>query len=130
GPAGASQAAGPAGTAETAKTAETAETAETAGAAAAPSPSRRRVRLRMSLVLPEPEGPDVAYADPELLEAARWFGDSNPLPQLSGFAARKAKVSYRCENPECWRRSLLHPAHHRHWVQHGGTDDPDNAVGL
>jgi hypothetical protein len=67
---------------------------------------------------------------PDLLEASRWFVAHNSPRRLSGFAACRERARFRCENPECWRITLLIEGHHIQWRQHGGTDDPANGVGL
>src|SRR5690606_25157477 len=107
--------------------AEVSEGASGAGTAAPEAPATPptpRIRLRISLPALEPGPAHTVRAHPDMAAAAQWFLAHNTPRRLSGFAAVKERTRYRCENPECERRTLRVEAHHIHWRQHGGNDDP------
>ncbi len=82
--------------------------------------------VALRAVLAPPPQPRWETVNAHLPVAARWFLENvKPEPQ-KGFGKVKERDDFRCQNPECRRRTLRTHAHHKHQRQEGGDDSPGN----
>ena len=82
------------------------------------------VALRAVWAPPPPLRWVTVHAD--LPQAARWFLENvKPEPQ-KGFGKVKERDDFRCQNPECRRRTLRAHAHHKLKRSEGGNDSGEN----
>jgi hypothetical protein len=79
-----------------------------------------------------PEKPPrrIENADPELVEACRWYLANVRIPKQYGFQKVKEREEYVCENPRCYTLTIRCEGHHRLWRWRGGGDEDENARNL
>ena len=89
-------------------------------------PRALRLAVALRAVLAPPPPPRWVTVHADLPEAARWFLENvKPEPQ-KGFGKVKERDDFRCQNPECRRRTLRAHAHHKHARAKGGNDKLEN----
>ena len=89
-------------------------------------PRALKLAVALQAVLAPPPPPRWLTVHADLPAAARWFLENvQPEPQ-KGFGKVKERDDFRCQNPECRRRTLRAHAHHHHERRMGGDDSPEN----
>jgi len=109
-----------------------AATPETGSAPQAPAtksgnrPRALKLAVALRAVLAPPSPPRWVTVHADLPAAARWFLENvRPEPQR-GFGKVKERDDFRCQNPECRRRTLRAHAHHKRKRSEGGNSKPEN----
>ncbi len=83
-------------------------------------PRALKLAVALRAVLAPPPAPRWVTVHADLPAAARWFLENvKPEPQ-KGFGKVKERDDFRCQNPECRRRTLRAHAHHHHERNKGG----------
>ncbi len=84
--------------------------------------------VALRAVLAPPPQPRWESVHADLPAAARWFLENvRPEPQ-KGFGKVKERDDFRCQNPECRRRTLRVHAHHCHERNKGGGNQLWNGI--
>jgi hypothetical protein len=66
-------------------------------------------------------------AEPDLVEACKWYLEHVQIPKQRGFRKVKEHAGWVCESPLCDCLTIRGDPHHRIWRSRGGTNDPKNA---
>jgi hypothetical protein len=65
-------------------------------------------------------------AEPDLVEACKWYLENVRIPKQHGFQEVKERASWICENPRCYCLTIRMDSHHRLWRSRGGTNESSN----